>query len=469
MASLIGKLLRNQSTSPVPMGESGVFARPYLSMGGNPIESYLRAFSSQGTVFANVSLLASATAGPVWKLFRKAPQDGRRRYTTSDQGSDQRVEVVQHAALNLLHHPNDFWSRFRLFELSQLWMELAGMSHWVVDRKGSIPTGLWPVRPDRMMPVPDPVQYLKGWIYTSPDGNEKIPLAPADVVYNCFPDPMDPYGGVGPTQAVLTEIDAARYAADWNKNFFTNSARPDGVIQVDHRLDDDEWDELTNRWRETHRGVARAHRVAVLEAGATWVATSTNPKDMDFANLMSTGADRIRESFGMHKVMTGVTEDVNRANAQTGEEVFASWKISPRLDRWRDVLNHQYLPLFGATGAGVEFDYVYPMPSNREQDSLELTAKSTAAGALVLAGYDPGDVLETVGLPAMKVAPKPPPSGLPPGTPGMGGGAPAPAAIPGEAGQGGDAENSTRRLAAWDAIEVLARQQAAWNSLAGAK
>ena len=134
------------------------------------------------------------------------------------------------------------------------------------------------------------------------------------------------------------------------------------------------------------------------------------------------------------------------------------------------MLNHQYLPLFGATGAGVEFDYVYPMPSNREQDSLELTAKSTAAGALVLAGYDPGDVLETVGLPAMKVAPKPPPSGLPPGTPGAGMGAPGqPAAIPGEAGQGGDAENSTRRLAAWDAIEVLARQQAAWNSLAGAK
>ena len=64
----------------------------------------------------------------------------------------------------------------------------------------------------------------------------------------------------------------------------------------------------------------------------------------------------------MHKVMTGVTDDVNRANAQTGEEVFASWKVAPRLDRWRDVLNTQFLPLFGSAGEGVEFDYVFPQP-----------------------------------------------------------------------------------------------------------
>ena len=71
---------------------------------------------------------------------------------------------------------------------------------------------------------------------------------------------------------------------------------------------------------------------------------------MDFANLRSVMRDTIREALGMHKVMTGVTDDVNRANAQTGEEVFASWKVSPRLDRWRDVLNNQFLPLFGSTG-----------------------------------------------------------------------------------------------------------------------
>ena len=479
MPSLLGKFLNNQGP-PVPVGGSGNWSLPGGSGSrGNRDVAYLQAFSSQGTVFANTSLLASATAGVVWKLFRDAPVDGRVRYTTSDQGSDQRKEVVKHAAVSLLNCPSrlnfggqqmTFWSRMRLFEISQLWMELTGKSHWVIDRAGSIPVGIWPVRPDRMTPVPDPVNYLKGWIYEAPDGSERIPLQPQDVIFNCFPDPLDVYGGTGPTEAVLTEIEGARYAAEWNRNFFTNSARPDGVIQVDKRLSDDEWDELTARWRETHRGVARSHRVAVLEAGAQWVATSTNPKDMDFANLMSTGADRIREAYGMHKVMTGVTEDVNRANAQTGEEVFASWKVKPRLDRWRAVLNTQFLPMFGAQGNGVEFDYVYPAPTNREQDNLELTAKAGAVAQLVDSGYDPDDVLEAVGLPPMKTIPKPPPGGLPVGTPGGGMAPGAPAAIPGESGQGGDAGNRLPlQIAAWDALEVMARRQAAWNSLAGAR
>jgi HK97 family phage portal protein len=474
VGSLIGKVLAppGRQGPPVPIGESGNWGLPAVTSGrGSKDLAYIRAYKRQGTVHSNAGLLAEAVAKPPWKLFRQQPQDGRVRYTTSDQGSDQRTEVVQHAALALLNNPArlvvdgqlmTFFSRFRLFELSELWLELTGKSHWVIPKVAGIPVGIWPVRPDRMTPVPDPDVYLKGWIYDSPDGTERIPLLPSEVIFNCFPDPEDPYGGCGPAEAVLTEIDGARYAAEWNRNFFVNSARPDGIIQVDHRLDDDEWNELEDRWREAHRGTARAHRVAVLEAGATWQQTAVNPKDMDFANLLSTGADRIREAWGMHKVMTGVTEDVNRANAQTGEEVFASWKVSPRLDRWQDVLNWQYLPMFGAAGQGVEFGYVYPMPQNREQDAAELTAKSTAAAVLIGAGLEPDDVLEAVGLPAMRTAPKPPPSGLPPGTPGMG--EPAPAAVPGESGQGGDAGNRARLPWA-----VLERQVAAWNSLTGVR
>jgi hypothetical protein len=231
------------------------------------------------------------------------------------------------------------------------------------------------------------------------------------------------------------------------------------------------------RWKETHRGVARSHRVAILEAGAMWVPTSTNPKDMDFANLQSTAGDRIREGFGMHKIMTGLVDDVNRANAQTGEEIFAAWKVAPRLRRWRDVLNYTFLPLFGSVGQGVEFDFLYPMPVNREQDNLELTAKATAASLLIGAGLKSADVLTTVGLPPMAEAPKPPPSGLPPGTPGAGMAPGAqPVAMPGESGQGGDAENTLLRQLraaagwdspAWDALE-RAREQHVWNSMTAA-
>lgn len=480
--SLIGKALAvRNSAPPVPMG-SGSFQLPGLSMTSSADESLMRAYSANGTVHANVSLIAASVAGQPWKLYRQAPQDGRRRYTTADAGSDQRVEVTQHQALNVLNSPAsmvidgheiNFWTRQSLFEISQIWMKTTGKAHWIVDYdpRANFPVGLWPVRPDRMTPVPDASKFLAGWIYTSPDGRTKIPLMPWEVIYNRYPDPLDVYGGTGPIGSVLTDIDAADYGAQWNRNFFLNSAEPGGVLQVDHSLKDTEFDTITNRWREAHRGVARAHRIALLEAGVTFVATGQSMKDMDFSNLRSTSRDIIRESLRMHKVMTGVTEDVNRANAQTGEEVFTSWEVAPELRRWRDnVINAQFLPLFGSTGVGVEFDFADPVPKNREQDALELTAKANATLSLVTAGFDQHDVLEAVGLPDMAVAlklttvPALPPRWTAPLAP-----APAPAPETGETGpEPADAGADAGADAAPDPQAVLKRQMAAWNALSGA-
>jgi HK97 family phage portal protein len=456
MPSLLGKLiaLRNQGP-PVPMSGTTFTGLPGLSQVSNGFSTYMNAYATSGTVWQIAHLLSSSVAKPEWRLYRKQQTDGRVRYTTSDQGSDQRQEVVKHQAINVLQSPASIrtgnvtlpvWTRFGLFEVSQLYLELTGESYWIVDRdpRTSIPLGLWPVRPDRMDPVPDPDTFLKGWQYTSPDGRERIPLEVDEVIQVKFPNPMDPYRGLGPAQAVLVDIEASRYSAEWNRNYFLNSAEPGGVIQVDHTMDDDEWNDLTNRWREAHRGVSRAHRVAVLEAGQTWVPNAHTMRDMDFGNLRNVSRDLIREAWGIHKIMLGNSDDVNRANAQTGEEVFANWSIVPRLDRWRDALNYQFLPLFGSTGENVEWDYVYPLPANREQDNAELEAKSQAAATLVGAGFDPADVCEVVGLPEMGVveqavqAPALPPGWVPE----------TPAAAP------ASPEN---------------RQQAIWNALEGAR
>ncbi len=470
MKSGLRRAFRN--AAPAPAGGRGPVYLPGSASGRNADLAHIRAYKTNGTNYANVSMIASSVAAQQWNLYRPNPPDARVRYKTSDTGPDQRKQVVQHAALSALNSPAAIlvgdirypvWDRMGLFEISQIYLEQCGKSYWIVDRgpmESSIPLGLWPVRPDRMTPVPDRDKFLAGWVYTSPDGRENVPLLPTDVIFSRYPDPEDLYGGCGPIASVLTDIEAADYAAQWNKNYFVNSAEPGGVLQLDHSFSDGEFDSLTNEWRETHRGVARAHRIAVLEAGVTWVATGHGLKDMDFANLRSVMRDTIREALKMHKVMTGVTDDVNRANAQTGEEVFASWIVDPALKRWRNVLNMQYLPLFGTAGAGVEFDYVYPTPRNREQDALELTAKANAALTLVTAGYDQHDILAQVGLADMKVAltvtaaPSLPPRWTSPMTPEPG----APA--------GGDSEDAAAAADARVAqllSKVRGRELAAWN------
>ncbi len=421
MKSAIRRFRNQMSGPPVPMSSYGYKRGLVFDLGASrqSREQQLRAYGRSGTVFSIVSLLQSAPAGADWHLYKKQPVDARRRYASTDQGSDQRTEVITHAALSLWSKPNDFHTAFEFREGSNQHLELTGETFWVLNNEGTnFPTSMWYVRPDRMEPVPDPDDFLLGWIYNGPNG-EQIPLQNDEVIIERLPDPLDSFRGMGPVASITANIEQQQYATQYQRNLFYNGADPGGVITIDKRLSDPEWDEFVERWRESHQGVARAGRVGILENGATWTGNSHSNKDLEYGGLRLANRDELREAWRIHKAMLGTTDDVNRANAQTGEEVFVSWQTIPRLDRRKDTLNGKLLPLFGSTGQGVEFDYDDPSPDNREENNAELVAKTNAFSVLVGAGVDPDDAAEVVGLPSMAMvgkavqAPVAPPGGVP--------------------------------------------------------
>lgn len=451
MRSALSAIRRPRSTGkpPIPL-DNGYAARRGLAYnlgnGRSDAETMMRQYGLSGTIFGIISLLAESAATPNWKLYKKQPVDGRRRYTTGDQGSDQRIEVVQHAAIQLWNNPNDWHSRFEFCEGAQQHEELTGETFWVLDTEAGFPTSMWYVRPDRMEPVPDPDNFLVGWIYRSPSG-ETVPLRANEVILEKRPNPLDPYRGAGPVASILPNIQQQRYATEYQRNLFLNGADPGGVIVVPNRLSDAQFDELIDRWREAHRGVARAGHVGVLEDGATWVPNTHSNKDLEYEKLRLANRDELREAWRIHKAMMGTSDDVNRANAATAQEVFVAWQVLPRLNRRRDTLNSKLLPLFGGAEKTVEFDYQDPSPTNAEAAALELKEKAQAAQALVNAGYDPHDVLETVGLPDMDVVeqatqtPAVPPAWVP---------APPAAPEPGET-----APAARERISVWSAAPPL--------------
>lgn len=395
--------LTSQSKPPIPLGDPRKFGRGNsfnLGAGRQDRETLMRQYSMNGTVFSIVSLLAEATASTTWCLYKRQPMDGRRRYSTGDTGSDQRVEVVQHAAIKLWNNPNDFNTGFEFREAAQQHQELTGETFWVLDTEIGFPTNMWCVRPDRMEPIADPNDYLIGWIYTGQTG-EQIPLKASEVILEKRPDPLDQYRGIGPIQSIMPNIQQQRYATEYQRNLFLNGADPGGIITIPNRLGEAELDELTDRWREAHRGVARAGKVGILEDGMQYTPTSHTNKDLEYGELRLANRDELREAYRIHKAMLGVSDDVNRANSQTAQEVFAAWEVIPRLNRRRDTLNNKLLPMFGTAGQGVEFDYHDPSPVNAEAASKEMLDKANAASILVQAGYDPEDVLEVIGLPDM--------------------------------------------------------------------
>lgn len=401
MKTLLGPLLNATPISYAPRSLSLPWAKP------DGAERQMKAYGSVGTLFNIVSTTSQAVAEVEWKLYRKS--------TTGD--PNDRVEVTSHAALDLWNTPNKFMTRQELVEVGQQHIDLTGEGWIVVSRNPrarSLPLELWPVRPDRMAPQPSPTDFIVGYWFTGPDGAQ-MPLPVDDVLFMRMPDPLDPFRGLGPVQTVLLDLDSSHYAAQWNRNFFLNSAQPGGIIEVEKRLSDAEFNELVARWREQHQGVANAHRVALIEQGK-WVANNYTVKDMQFVQLRTVSKEKIREAYGFPKFAGGEVDDVNRATAEASAAWFARRLTVPRLKRWKGMLNNDLLPLFGATAKGLEFDYISPVLEDREANNAERDSITTGLKTLTEAGVkvDKG-VLSWLGLPpTWKVEEAAPPPSAPP-------------------------------------------------------
>jgi hypothetical protein len=205
---------------------------------------------------------------------------------------------------------------------------------------------------------------------------------------------------MGPVPALLSTMGNAVAAIRWNEAFFRNSAEPGGIIQLDTRLEDEEFEEMRDRWAEQHRGVGQAHRVAILERGQ-FIERKITQRDMEFVNGLNITREMMREAYGMPKFLLGGDEgSVNRATADAALVMMGMFLTVPRADRFKDAFNSEILPMYGEYFADdFELDYDSPVPGDRAADNADLTARVNAAKTLIDAGAEPTEVCEYLDLP----------------------------------------------------------------------
>lgn len=408
LGSIVDVVREMRSRAPVPYVAMDYQSPGFGYTGQQDRARHLASMGSQGTVFSIVDRLATSTAAVEWHMHRMR-QDSTLTCPVDGCEAKGVVVVKDHLALRVWNRPNDFFTRQETVEAGQQHFDLTGEIWLLVEKlEGTtFPAGLWVIRPDRMEPVPSKEKFLAGYLYKSPDG-QRIPLDLDEVMFIRRPDPEDSYRGLGAIQAAMRDVDGSRMSAEWVRQFFLNSAEPGGMIKTDGALDDVEWNRLRERWNEQHKGVSRAHRVAILE-GYEWIDRKYTNKDMELAGLRTLSRDFIREAYGIAKFALGDVDDVNRATAEASKAWYAESMTVPRLDRWKRALNNDFLPLFGSTSSGVEFAYGNPVPPDVETENNTRTSKTTSFSTLISAGVDPVDAAMVCGLPPMRMAPKPEP------------------------------------------------------------
>lgn len=392
----VSNVFRNNAKLP----ETGRATQPFQIAGkkkANDVAA-METFTNNNIINAIVSRLANDTSAVEWKLYRKQ-DSSRKRYAYDEM--DDRVEVNVHPALTILNRPNPFMTRQELIEILQQWIDLTGEGWINVEYgPGNRPLNLWPKRPDKMTVVPSPTDFIAGYFFETPDG-EKIPLARNEMIQLRMPNPLSMYRGIGPVQSLAVDLDASRYASLYNRNFFLNDAAPGGYVEMPDDIDETAFNDFLLRWREDHQGVGNAHRPALLGRGMKWVDARVTMKDMQFAELRGISDDAIMRAFGFPKFKLGIVDDINRATADASEVFYIRSLLKPRLERIKQALNNDFLPLFGVSGEGVEFDYICDEPEDETSESQVRYTNAQTAKMLVDAGFDPSMALEVAGLPPM--------------------------------------------------------------------
>lgn len=401
MRSLLGSIMDAVARAPVPYVATGTQGRWGIGRAprGNQI-AQMDAMGASATLFAIVNRTSTAVAKESWHMHRKSPgsvctyEDARGQCGMPDV-----VHVEEHPALSVLRRPNDFYTTQELFESGQQHVDLTGEGWLVVSRLGRIPYELWVARPDRMVVVTDRTDFLVGYIYIDPDGRE-VPIKKEDVLSIRMPDPKNPYRGMGPVQTILSNVDSGSYSAEWNANFFLNGARPGGIVKLSRILGDTEFDQLVERFNANHKGTANANRTAFLEDGEWVDVKPMSIRDMQFVETANLNRDTILLAFGMSKFAVGVVDDVNRATAEASKAWFGETLTVPRLDRWKGMLNNDFLPQFpGHIPGREELVYSNPVPMDREAARADKLAEAQIYALLVGQGADPTYAAEVAGLP----------------------------------------------------------------------
>lgn len=93
-------------------------------------------------------------------------------------------------------------------------------------------------------------------------------------------------------------------AEAFGARFFSNDARPGGVLQHPGGLSDLAYKHLRDSWAESHSGVEQSHKPAVLEEGMEWKSMSIPPEEAQFLETRQFQIEEIARWFRMppHKI-----------------------------------------------------------------------------------------------------------------------------------------------------------------------
>src|SRR6185312_246828 len=224
-----------------------------------------------GWVYAAVNSIASEASNIQWRLYQV--------------NGDDHTEQEDHDILTLLEGVNEHMTGIELKYTTIAHLELTGNCYWLLDGVNSDtdkPRAIYPLNPGRVRVKLDKSSFpykIDHYEFTL-DG-KIFKFQPYQILHFKYPDPGDPFVGIGVPQTVPVWIDSDNYAMEYNRKFFINGAQVGLFLETQSNVEGN-IDRIKRGFRDAYTGNENAHKIPVLPKGVELKHTGLSQKDMDF-------------------------------------------------------------------------------------------------------------------------------------------------------------------------------------------
>lgn len=257
-------------------------------------------------------------------------------YERTDKGKEKRVD---HPLYFLLHdEPNPEMSSFVFRETLMSHLLIWGNAYVQIirDRSGNV-ISLYPLLPDKMSVHRDSrgILYYKYQRQTEENPNiteTGTVVLPQEDVLHVPGLGFDGLIGYSPIALAKNAIGMTLATEEYGASFFRNGANPGGVLEHPGILKDPK--RVRDSWNEVYKGVANAHKVAVLEEGMKYTQIGIPPEEAQFLQTRKFQINEIARLYRIPPHMVGDLEKSSFSNIEQQSLEFVKYTLDPWVVRF---------------------------------------------------------------------------------------------------------------------------------------
>lgn len=247
-----------------------------------------------------------------------------------------------HYLYRLLHDgPNPLMTSFQWRETAQAHILMWGNSYnWLeIDGRGQVEE-IWPLLPNKVHEVKRIGPELWYW-YELPNGRRE--WYPGWRIWHIPGLGYDGLVGYSPITMARQAIGLGMAAEEFGARFFGNDARPGGILEHPGTLSKTAHERLRESWNSRHQGLARSHRIGILEEGMKYNQIGIPAKDAQF---LETRVKQDRDVFRIYRVPPHKAGDLEKAafsNIEQQSIEFVTDTMRPWMVRWEQSIQANLL------------------------------------------------------------------------------------------------------------------------------